>query len=248
MALPCSSLFGPSCFNWWLKCSTTASDAIRGCTDAEVRELERQLSIRFPAAMSECLHQMGHECGDLFDGDAFGIGAFNDALEVAVKVTTEVDSPWRLADNVIPFLQHQGYEFLFLYSNAGDDPPVWLYIETEPEPKQVGLTFTAWLRESAIGSIEGKPWNNEVCREIRLHRDDWIARKKTLDEYTAEANRIRLSLIRRLIQVDRDRGRITGPNEMQQIWNREVRNTDLGRKLIAEGKRIPWGWFNPSDA
>ena len=223
-------------------------DTIRGCTDSEVRELERQLSIQFPAAMAECLRQMGHACGDLLDGDVLGIGAFNDAREVAVEIAIEVDSPWRLPDHVIPFLQHQGYEFLFLYSNAGDDPPVWLYIETEPEPKEWAISFTAWLRESAIGAIEGKPWNDEVCREITQHRDDWMARKATLDEYDNEARQIRKSLIARVTQTDRNRGRVTGPIEMQEIWNREFRSTDLYRKLIAEGKRIPWGWDNPSDA
>ncbi len=150
-------------------------DTICGCTDSEVAELERRLSIRFPAAMAECLRQMGRACGHLMDGDAFGIGAFNDAREVAVEITTEEGSPWRLPDHVIPFLQHQGYEFLFLHSNAGDDPPVWLYIETEPEPNEWAMSFTAWLRESAIGAIEAKPWNDEVCREISLHRDDWMA-------------------------------------------------------------------------
>ena len=223
-------------------------DTIRGCTDSDITELERRLSVRLPAAMAECLRQMGHACGHLMDGDAFGVNAFDDSREVAQEITTEPKSPWRLPHDVIPFLQHQGYEFLFVYTNAGADPPVWLYIETEPEPKRWGLSFTAWLRESAIGAIEGKPWNDEVCREIRLHRDNWMTRKKTLDEYDDEANRIRQSLIARLIQSDLERGRITGPTEIQQMWNREFPDTDLYRRLIAEKKRIPWGWVNPSDA
>lgn len=223
------------------------ADSFRGCTDAEITQLEHQLSVCLPVALAECLREMGHACGRLTDGDHFGIEAFKDARKVALEITTE-DSPWRLPDNVIPFLQHQGYEFLFVYANAGDDPPVWLYIETEPEPKQWGLSFTTWLRETAIDAVERKPWNDEVCREIRLHRDDWMARKRMLDEYDSEANQIRQALIARLIQSDPERGRITGPTEIQQIWSREFPVTDLCRKLMREGKRIPWGWVDPSEA
>ncbi|MFN0019375.1 MAG: SMI1/KNR4 family protein [Pirellulaceae bacterium] len=115
------------------------ADSIRGCTDAEIEDLEQQLSLRFPAAMSVCLRRLGHACGQLMDGDAFGMGAFAEAREVAQEITTRPDSPWRLPGQVIPFLQHHGYEFLFVHANAGDDPPVWLYIETEPTERQVGV-------------------------------------------------------------------------------------------------------------
>ncbi len=223
-------------------------DTIRGCTDSEIAELERQLSVRLPAAMAECLRQMGQECGHLADGDAIGLHAFDAARQVAQEITTEPDSPWRLPDDVIPFLEHQGYEFLFVHANAGDDPPVWLYIETEREPKQWGVSFTVWLRETAIWAVEGKPWNDEVCREIGLHRDNWIARKKTLDEFDHEVHQIRQSLVSRIKQSDHARGSVTGPTEIQQIWNREFPECDLYRRLMAERKRIPWGWVNPRDA
>lgn len=225
-----------------------APDACRGCSDVEIEQLERKLSFRLPAAMSECLRRLGHACGQFMDGDAFGLSAFDEAHEVAQEITAKPDSPWRLPDQAIPFLQHHGYEFLFIQSNAGDDPPVWLYVETEPVAREVGASFTAWLRESALGTVERKPWNDEVCREIGLHRDDWLARKKILDEYDEETSQIRQSLTDRLVQSDRERGQITGPKEYQQIWNREFPNTDLFRKLTAERKRIPWNWVNPRDA
>jgi hypothetical protein len=224
------------------------AETIRGCSDSEIAEVQRQLSTGFPRAVVEWLRHMGHACGNLMDGDAFGLNSFAAARAVAREITSEPDAPWRLPDQAIPLLQHQGYEFLFLYANSDDDPPVWLYLETEPEPRQWALSFTAWLRESAIDAVEHKPWNDEVCREIGLHRDDWTARKRTLDQYDNEARLLRRSLIARLIQNDRKRRRITGPTEMQQVWNRQFRDTDLYRKLMSEQKRVPWGWINPNDA
>lgn len=224
------------------------ANTIQGCSDSEIAELERLLSTRLPSAMVECLRRMGRACGDLMDGDAFGLNAFAEACEVAQEITSGPDSPWRLPDQAIPFLQHQGYEFLFLPANGEDDPPVWLYIETEPGPRLWGLSFTAWLRESAIGAVECKPWNEEVCREIGLHRDAWMARKKILDEYDNQANLLRRSLIARLIEEDRQRGQVTGPTEMQRIWNLEFPDTELYRRLTSEQKRIPWGWINPKEA
>ncbi|MEZ6040891.1 MAG: SMI1/KNR4 family protein [Planctomycetaceae bacterium] len=223
-------------------------ETIRGCTDAELRQLEQQLSISLPISMAECLRQIGHACGRLMDGDLFGADAFEGAREVAVELTAAKDSPWRLPEHMIPYLQHQGYEFLFVDPHAGDDPPVWLYVETEPEPKEWAPSFTAWLREAAISAVECKPWNEEVCREISLHRDDWTSRRKTLDEYDSEAGQIRRSLIARLSQRDRELGRITGPIEFQEIWNREFPQSELCRKLNTEGKRIPWGWISPREA
>ena len=223
-------------------------ETVRGCTPAEIIQLERQLSVRLPLALAECLIAMGHACGNLTDNDAFGIASFKDARDVALEITSEADSPWRLPCNAIPFLHHQCYEFLFVYANAEDDPPVWLYLEKDKEPKQLSLSFTAWLRETAIAAIEGKPWNDEVCREIRLHRDSWIVRKKKLDEYDTAASKIRHSLVARLILSDRERGRITGPIEMQEIWNLEFPKTELYSKLVSERKRIPRGWVNPREA
>ncbi|MCU0713904.1 MAG: SMI1/KNR4 family protein [Pirellula sp.] len=224
------------------------AETVRGCTSTEITQLERQLSLHLPLALAECLIAMGHACGHLKNGDAFSVVAFNDAHEVALGLTSKADSPWRLPGNAIPFIHHQGYEFLFVYADTGDDPPVWLYIETDTEPKQQSLSFTAWLRESAIAAIEGKPWNDEVCREISLHRDNWIERKKKLDEYDIAASKIRHSLIARLILSDRERGRITGPTEIQEIWNLEFPKTELYGQLVSERKRIPWGWVNPMDA
>jgi hypothetical protein len=224
------------------------ADACRGCSEVEIEQLERRLSLPLPAAMLECLRRLGHACGHLMDGDKFGLSAFEEAREVAQEITAKPHSPWRLPDRVIPFVQHHGYEFLFVHGSAGDDPPVWLYVETEPTAREVRPSFTAWLRESALEAVEIEPWHDEVCREMRLHRDDWMARKKTLDEYNEEANQIRQSLMNLLMQSDRERGKITGPTEFQQIWNREFPNTDLFRKLTAQQKRVPWCWINPKDA
>ncbi|QDU11063.1 SMI1/KNR4 family protein [Gimesia aquarii] len=226
----------------------STADNIRGCTESEIDHFQRRISQNLPLAFIACLHEFGHKCGHLMDGDAFGIAGFDVAREVALELTKKQDSPWQLPENVIPFQEHQGYQFLFFYTDDGNDPSVWHYLEEDSEPTHSVPSFTAWLRESAINVIESKPWNDEICREIRLHRDNWIDRKKMLDEYHQEASQIRRSLIARLVQSDIERDRITGPLEMQQIWNQEFPETELYQKLVAEQKRIPWGWTDHRDA
>lgn len=225
------------------------TDDLRGCTRADVAALENRLGMRLPEAFTEYLLAMGNGCGRLMQGDEFGIAGVDVAQRVASEITAAPDCPWKPMRRLLPFRQHHGYNFLFFYTEeVGSDPPVWAYKETAPGPKEWTPSFTCWLRECAIECIEGKPWNDEVCREIRLHRNDWLERKPVLDRYDSEANRFRQELSERVVSADRERGRITTPREFQELWNREFRTTDLCRTLVKEGKRIPWGWIDPSDA
>jgi hypothetical protein len=222
---------------------------LRGCARAEIAVLENRIGVRLPEAFTEYLLAMGNGCGSLMQGDEFGIEGVEVAERVASEITTESDCAWKPARRMLPFRQHHGYTFTFFYTDEdGNDPPVWAYMEAEPGPREWSPSFTCWLRECAIECIEGKPWNDEVCREIGLHRDDWLERKAVLDRYDSEANRFRQELSERVVSNDRKRGRITTPSEFQELWNREFRTTDLCGTLVKEGKRIPWGWINPSDA
>jgi hypothetical protein len=220
----------------------------RGCTRAEISALEDRLAVRLPEAFTEYLCAMGHGCGILMGGDEYGIAAIDVAQRVASRITTNPDCPWRPSQRMLPFRQHHGCTFLFFHTDEGNDPPIWAYLETEAGPKDWAPSFTCWLRECAIDCIEGKPWNDEVCREISLHRDDWLERKAVLDRYDDEAGRIRRALCERVAALDRGRGRVASPREFQEIWNREFRESDLYRTLVEEDKRIPWGWVDPSDA
>jgi hypothetical protein len=220
---------------------------LRGCARPEIAALEEQLGLRLPAAFSEALLAVGESCGELMDGDKFGITGIQEASEVAQDIVTEDDSPWKPSRSMLPFLQHQGYNFQFFYTDEhDDDPAVWAYVETEPGPILMQPSFTCWLRERAIWCVEHTPWNDEVCREIDQHRDVWMERKQILDRYDAEAHRLRGLLLQRVAVADRKRGKITTVLEFQELWNREFRTTELYTTLLKEGKRIPWGWLHGS--
>jgi hypothetical protein len=231
-----------------LDAGVAMATTIRGCTAAEIAGVESRLGIPLPVALVEYLRVAGHSSWTLMDGEELTIASFDVAQRVAAAITTGSGCPWTLPRRTLPFLQHHGYEFLCLRTDDGNDPPVWLYIGTEPGPQQWAPSFTCWLRECALECIELQPWSDEVCRKIALHRDDWLKRKAVLDLYDQEANRIRQTLNDRVVALDRARGKITSPREFQEIWSREFRETDLCRTLVKEGKRVPWGWIDPGDA
>jgi hypothetical protein len=50
-----------------------------------------------------------------------------------------------------------GYNFTFSYCDAGNDPPVYLYEEGEPEPTKVCESFTQWLHlvlDDDLGTVQ----------------------------------------------------------------------------------------------
>jgi hypothetical protein len=131
----------------------------------------------------------------------------------------------------------------------GDDPPVLtVSIDDGLVPRQAAVSFTAFLREAALGAVEHKPWNDEVCREIVAHRDDWLPRKRLLDGWDAAALALRHSLVAEVHDRDAARGTVTGPTEFQRLWLDRLAGTDLARTLRSEGKRLPWGWVAPAEA
>ena len=221
---------------------------IRGCTSSEIVALQARLSSPLPKALHECLLQFGTQSGDVMDGDLFGVAGINEAYEVAEEIATDELRSELSLGRLLPILQHHGYQFHYLPADRSDDPGVWLFREGNQQPVKCSPSLTAWFREIAINAVEQRPWNDEICREIASHRENWTSRKQVIDTYQREAARLRQDLLERQNDLDQLRGKISGPLEFQRIWNAEVRSTQLFNDLIGENKRIPWGWTHPRDA
>jgi hypothetical protein len=50
-----------------------------------------------------------------------------------------------LPEDAFVFLMHQGYQFLFISLDQGDDPPVFLVTERDPYPKRMSDHFSSYI-------------------------------------------------------------------------------------------------------
>lgn len=129
-----------------------AEDDLVGCSDDEIAALEARISVSLPRAYQGFLHAMGRDAGDLFVGTDMFYEDLPIPREVLQAVLDEDDDAggFVVPDNAVVFVSHQGYVFLYLLVEDGnDDPPVFLYTEEEGgPPRQVADHFTQWFAES----------------------------------------------------------------------------------------------------
>jgi SMI1-KNR4 cell-wall len=112
----------------------------------EVEALERQLGVVFPEAYKAFLLILGRDGGPDFVGSDCTIGEVPTLREGAERLLRAQGSPFRLPEQAVVFLMHQGYSFLFFVADGTvEDPPVFAYLEGDPGPIQKAESFSAWL-------------------------------------------------------------------------------------------------------
>lgn len=124
----------------------TASE-IKGCSEAEIAELEAKWQITLPGCYRDFLSLMGREAGQLLCGTDWTYPSLDEVKEVALLIapgTSKRDLSNRL---LFPFASHQGYQFLYFWLNEGDNPPVWHYLEGGANAKEVSPSFSKWLMD-----------------------------------------------------------------------------------------------------
>jgi hypothetical protein len=124
---------------------TASPEQIRGLTEDELREVERDQAPRFGAAYRCFLELAGRGAGhflqgsDMFYPTVLGLGTG------ARELLAENGVRFALTNTDRVILMHQGYQFDFL-RGTGDDPEVWSYHEVSmPEPTLRFPRFTDWL-------------------------------------------------------------------------------------------------------
>jgi SMI1 / KNR4 family (SUKH-1) len=120
-----------------------------GCSDDEIKALEMQYDLQFPAIYRIFLTHMGHYARDFLVGTDWKYPRLKDLRGYAESLIAESNTSYRLPKNAFVFVMHQGYSFLFFHATS-DDPPVWLYEECDEQPKLVSPSFSAWL----VGTVE----------------------------------------------------------------------------------------------
>ena len=89
---------------------------------------------------------MGHNAGIFNRGSDYLYKDLFNLTSLARK--TLRNSPFELPNNAFVIFSHQGYIFAYFMLSDGDDPPVYTYMEAEPEPKKWATSFSEYLAKS----------------------------------------------------------------------------------------------------
>ena len=128
--------------------------SLRGCTEAEIGQLEAHYGISLPAAYRRFLQRMGRSAGECLGGTDW---LFPDLLELregAESLLEECEATQSLDRNDFVFAMHQGYQFLFFKCGTGPDPEVFYYLE------DVASAFG--VLDDAVARLDDAPWAAEL--------------------------------------------------------------------------------------
>ena len=122
-----------------------SSNSIRGCSEKEIAVLEKHFEIIFPRSYREFLKYFGRRAGQLFEGTDCFYEQLWDLRNWAEDLILENGLAFRVPRDAFVFSMHQGYEFLYIPTDAGDDPPVYQYVEDQGLPRLTWRSFTEFL-------------------------------------------------------------------------------------------------------
>ena len=128
--------------------------SISGCSDDKIRDIEQTANGPLPAAYKEFLRQMGVSAGDFLRGDDLFYPDMIDLTEGVRELMAESGVADKLPDSAFAFAGHHDYVYLYFDTAAGEDPPVYRYVEGDEEPEQVFDSFSAWFHASVDDEIE----------------------------------------------------------------------------------------------
>ena len=108
-----------------------ARSQIVGCTSAEIEEIAG--GRKLPTRYRDFLKAMGRGAGRFYEGsDVFyphAVGLTKGARNLVAQDPAKIALP----DDAVAIVMHQGYQFLFVRTGEGDDPPVYYYLEQSGE-------------------------------------------------------------------------------------------------------------------
>ena len=222
---------------------------IRGSTDAEIEIVEQEVGKKLPAALKAWYRVAGAVPPYLRDHDAdSSLQDFKNSQEVALDFTQDEASQWKITNDMFPFSQRMGEQFIFVDTSKGnpDDPPVFHFMEGDALPKQVDVAFSASMRNKWLIWLDHQVWNEQIIKEMRRNKDidEWLARKRILDNLDAETRAFRKELINRIYQEDLTKDILTGPRAFQERWKKEFAASEVWQKLKREGLRFPYDFID----
>jgi hypothetical protein len=123
-----------------------ALSEIRGSTAEEISKLEAHVGVRLPSAYRSFLRVMGEGAGGFLIGTDWTLPNLFSFKASAKRLLEENNiEASLLSTTMFVFAMHQGYQFLFFDCAGSADPPVFLFLDGEPGPRQVFGSFSDWL-------------------------------------------------------------------------------------------------------
>ena len=119
----------------------------------EIDALEESFGVPFPAAYRAYLRVCGTTPPEAMIGSDCTIGHLPSINDAAPELIAESNATEHFPDRFFVFLMHQGYTFLYFPVGESEDPPVYCYLEGDPEPKRVSTRFSDWA--SGLGAPGG---------------------------------------------------------------------------------------------
>jgi SMI1 / KNR4 family (SUKH-1) len=129
-----------------IECGLANQSDLRGCSEAEIDELEKSTGFKLPRCYREFLDLIGQNAGDFQRGSDFLYGHIFPLTDYARE--TMLNGPFQLPENAFVFFSHQGYIFAYFKLLDGDNPPVFTYLEGEQTPLPWAASITEYLEKS----------------------------------------------------------------------------------------------------
>jgi hypothetical protein len=124
-------------------------NTLRGCTPAQIDEVESEAGVSLPIAYREFLARMGRGGGRFYIGTDIWYPALLGLTQAGRQFVAEDESGIRFPADGIVFLMHQGYVFMFIRAGEGDDPPVYLYLEQSGQFEKKADSFSRFMFDVA---------------------------------------------------------------------------------------------------
>lgn len=122
---------------------------IKGCSPAEIAEVEKQVEAPLPTEYRNFLQLMGKGAGKLFQGTAIYYPNCLD-FQADAKNLLAINDFLPLPHKTFVFSIHQGYEVNFFHLDQGSDPAVYQYSEGQEEQNFIKISdsFSGFIKDS----------------------------------------------------------------------------------------------------
>ena len=124
-------------------------NTLRGCSDTEIEEVTADVGRPLPLAYREFLAKMGRGAGKFYVGTDIFYPRVLGLTEAAHELVAEDEADLVLPEEAIAIIMHQGYQFMFVRADEGDDPPVYYYMELSGEFVQKANQLSQFLIDVA---------------------------------------------------------------------------------------------------
>ena len=115
--------------------------------DQQVDKIESKYNVSLPETYRQFLTSTDADAYRMLVGSDFEYSDLLDMRDKAEELLVESNATMKLKENDFVFVMHQGYQFLFFECLGDPDPPVFHYMEKDPDAKKVFDHFSLWLED-----------------------------------------------------------------------------------------------------